>query len=334
VKRNQLGFTEKGNWYKGNLHSHTTNSDGKLTPGQAVKAYQEQGYHFLCLSEHDLYTDYRNNYNTEEFILLPGLEASAILLEREGSRLRKQVHHIHGILGTSQMQKDARLPGLKHLEGLTPEVYYGDWDSVRASGNLSIKLRERGYVTIYNHPIWSRVKAEEIRNTPGLTGVEIFNYNTVNESGTGYDTYCWDLMLREGRKVHAFASDDNHNEGRFPDSGGGYICVKAEKLSHDAIIESILAGNFYSSSGPAIYEWGIKEGSVYVECSPVNRINFIAGNYVNAGITVMHPEKEDILTSATYPMSGKESYVRVECVDIYGKTAWSNAMFLAGNGRK
>ena len=25
-------FSETGNWYKGNLHSHTTNSDGKLNP--------------------------------------------------------------------------------------------------------------------------------------------------------------------------------------------------------------------------------------------------------------------------------------------------------------
>ena len=146
MKKNRLGFTEKGNWYKGNLHSHTTNSDGKLTPLEAVADYKERGYHFICLSEHDLYTDYRNNYNMEEFILLPGLEASAILFEREGSNLRKQVHHIHGILGTSQMQKDAKLPGLKHLEGLKPEIYYGEWDSARASGNLSTRLRERRIV--------------------------------------------------------------------------------------------------------------------------------------------------------------------------------------------
>ena len=30
------GFSEKGNWYKGNLHSHTVNSDGMLTPEQSV----------------------------------------------------------------------------------------------------------------------------------------------------------------------------------------------------------------------------------------------------------------------------------------------------------
>ncbi len=31
------GFTDGGNWYKGNLHSHTVNSDGMLTPEESVE---------------------------------------------------------------------------------------------------------------------------------------------------------------------------------------------------------------------------------------------------------------------------------------------------------
>ena len=29
-------FSEKGSWFKGNLHSHTVNSDGRLTPAQSA----------------------------------------------------------------------------------------------------------------------------------------------------------------------------------------------------------------------------------------------------------------------------------------------------------
>lgn len=57
------GFSKEGNWYKGNLHSHTTNSDGMLTPKEAVALFREQGYHFLCFSEHDKYTDYRQEFD-------------------------------------------------------------------------------------------------------------------------------------------------------------------------------------------------------------------------------------------------------------------------------
>ena len=328
MERNKNGFSKDGNWYKGNLHSHTTNSDGKLTPKEAVELYQNNGYHFLCLSEHDRYTDYRDDFNTEDFIILPGLEASALLINDESNRFCKKLHHIHGILGSSKMQKEAILPGLEHMELLKPELYYHDWDGAKTAQDLCDKLQDMGYITIYNHPIWSRVLAQEFTNTIGLNGVEIYNYNTVNESGTGFDTYCWDQMLREGKQIYGFASDDNHNEGIFKDSCGGYIMVKANTLSHDDIIENIVAGNFYSTSGPEIYDWGVENGVVYVECSPVNRINFIAGNFVNAGITVMCDEKEDTMTKASFVLKGIESYVRVECVDIYGKTAWSNALFL------
>ena len=68
-------------------------------------------------------------------------------------------------------------------------------------------------------------------------------------------------MLREGKKIFAFASDDNHNEGIFDDACGGYIVVKAEKLTHEDIVQNMLAGNYYSSSGPEIYDW--ESGTVW-----------------------------------------------------------------------
>jgi len=46
-----------GNWFKGNLHMHTTESDGEFTPQQAVDAYHEQGYDFLAITDHDTVTD-------------------------------------------------------------------------------------------------------------------------------------------------------------------------------------------------------------------------------------------------------------------------------------
>ena len=45
------GFSERGNWYKGNLHSHTTNSDGHLTPAESVRMFRDHGYSFLAFTE-------------------------------------------------------------------------------------------------------------------------------------------------------------------------------------------------------------------------------------------------------------------------------------------
>ena len=78
----------------------------------------------------------------------------------------------------------------------------------------------------------------------------------MNESNTGYDETYWDVMLREGKRIFAFASDDNHNGGLFDDACGGWIVVKSERLTHEDILRNMMDGNYYSSSGPEIYDWG------------------------------------------------------------------------------
>lgn len=194
--RDQNGFSESGNWYKGNLHSHTVNSDGKLTPEESVRLFKEHGYSFLCFSEHDLYTDYREEFDSPDFIILPGLEASVLLCEKDAPHSRLKVHHIHGILGTEKMREEAGERVFREREFVKPPRFYGAWDGAGEAQRLCDYLKSRGCVTIYNHPVWSRVDPDEFIHTKGLLAIEIFNYNTVNESNTGYDSQSWDFMLR------------------------------------------------------------------------------------------------------------------------------------------
>ena len=42
------------NWYKGNLHTHSLWSDGDDYPEMIMKWYQEHGYHFVSLSDHNI----------------------------------------------------------------------------------------------------------------------------------------------------------------------------------------------------------------------------------------------------------------------------------------
>lgn len=321
------GFPKTGKWYKGNLHCHTINSDGTLTPAQVADFYQKNGYSFLALSDHDIYTDYRSTLDTENFIILPAVEASAVLYKEKGNVDRLAVHHIHGILGTAEMQKNAVAGLYAHMEQLPIVKYYGKWNGAQVAQELEQSLCEHGCITVYNHPIWSRVNEEDFINLDGITALEIYNYGTEIESGTGFDSIHWDTMLRSGRKIFATASDDNHNEEKLPDSFGGYIVVKAESLNHESIVQAIINGNYYCSGGPEIYDWGIENNVAYVECSACERINFIAGNLINAGTTVLQ-QPGKILTRAEFPLRGNESYIRVECVDEYGKIAWSNPLFL------
>ena len=43
-------------WFRGNLHTHTTNSDGDSAPDEVVTWYRDAGYDFLALTDHDLLT--------------------------------------------------------------------------------------------------------------------------------------------------------------------------------------------------------------------------------------------------------------------------------------
>ena len=40
-------------WYKGNIHTHTTESDGDADPEKVVGWYRRHGYDFLVLSDHN-----------------------------------------------------------------------------------------------------------------------------------------------------------------------------------------------------------------------------------------------------------------------------------------
>ena len=44
-------------WYRGNLHTHTRWSDGLAFPEEAVLWYRTHGYHFLGLSDHNVFQD-------------------------------------------------------------------------------------------------------------------------------------------------------------------------------------------------------------------------------------------------------------------------------------
>ena len=67
------------NWFKGNIHTHTTNSDGDETPENVVKWYRQHGYDFLVLSDHNHLTLFNYAQNRRKFkrpMMIPGEEVT------------------------------------------------------------------------------------------------------------------------------------------------------------------------------------------------------------------------------------------------------------------
>jgi predicted metal-dependent phosphoesterase TrpH len=45
-------FAAPGKFWRGNIHTHSTKSDGALEAAEVCRLYREAGYDFLCLSDH------------------------------------------------------------------------------------------------------------------------------------------------------------------------------------------------------------------------------------------------------------------------------------------
>ena len=127
----------------------------------------------------------------------------------------------------------------------------------------------------------------------------------------------WDMLLRQGKRVFATAVDDVHVAD---DSFGGWIWVKAAERSRDAILDALFQGTYYSSTGPEIYDFGLDGKNVYVSCSACREIHFVT--YAPRGRSLF-AEPDGVLKEACYTLTGRESYVRVVCVDHHGHSACS-----------
>lgn len=47
-------FPTEGRWWKGNIHTHTTRTDGQCPPEQQITDYCAQGYDFLAITDHNV----------------------------------------------------------------------------------------------------------------------------------------------------------------------------------------------------------------------------------------------------------------------------------------
>ena len=74
-----LPFDKPGRFWRGNLHTHSTNSDGQLSVEATCQQYRQAGYDFFSLTDHFLerynfpMTD-TTPYRTDDFTTIIGAE--------------------------------------------------------------------------------------------------------------------------------------------------------------------------------------------------------------------------------------------------------------------
>lgn len=283
-------------FYRGNLHLHTTGSDGRRTPAECVAWYHEHGYDFIAVTDHRTVTP------------VSGLSSSSFLTI-SASELNTD---------TTELGQSYHLVAL----GLSSTPPFADRRDMPVQDMIDA-LNQLGAVVFLAHPYWSGLTVNEMMPLQGLIGMEVFNTSSDWDLGKALSAVHWDDVLARGKPWYGLATDDVH--WGVPDYGEGYVMVEADELSEPAILAALRAGRFYASTGPEIYETSLTGGVLTVRCSPVSVINVVGCTQYGAHWAAAPGET---ITSATYRPHERARYVRVECIDAAGHTAWSNPIFL------
>jgi hypothetical protein len=293
-------FAAPGSFWRGNIHTHSDRSDGRLSPEDVCRRYREAGYDFLCLSDHFL-AKYgfpivdTTPFRTNAFTTILGAEVHAL------ANSHGEVWHILA----------AGLPA-----DFAPTATGETGEALAARANAA------GAFVGIAHPQWSGLTAADGRAmAPHAHAVEIWNTGCALESTRGDGTYLLDQLLDEGHRLTAYAADDAHF--RFFDAFGGWMMVRAADNEPYALVEAMKAGLFYSSQGPVIEEFTVTSGEARVACSAVANIAL-----VGRGTRVAHIHRDD-LTSAVLPTEKfAGDWFRLVVTDAAGRSAWSNPVWL------
>jgi len=302
----------KLNWYKGNTHTHTVNSDGDSTPDEVVRWYREHKYNFLVLSDH--------NYLTE----IAGLNAVF------GAAEKFQV--IQGEEVTDEFQKKpVHINGLNVRELVKPQ--HGDSLAGTIQNNVNA-IRKADGVPHINHPNfhWA-FGTNELKAVKNYRLLEIYNgHPTVNNLGGGGLPgleAMWDDILSAGMVVYGIAVDDAHNFKTPGDKtkstpGHGWVMVRAEKLGAAEILQALEQGEFYASTGVTLREYSADKKHINIQIAEETTSKYIV-QFIGQWGKVL---KEATTNPAIYTFKGDEMYVRAKIIESNGKAAWTQPVFL------
>ena len=296
-------FSLPGRFWRGNIHTHSNQSDGVLPPQAVVQAYKDAGYDFLQLSEHFIehfkwpINDTRQ-FRSNNFTTLIGVELHA---------------------------PETSAGELWHIVAAGLPLDFAPCGPNETGAQLAKRARDAGAFIGIAHPAWSQLTLEDGLTIDSAHAVEIYNHGCAIENDRGDGWYLHDQLMNEGKRLSAFATDDAHF--KTPDHFGGWVNVKTQSLDPDELLNALKAGQYYSSQGPEINDIKLDGKDIEITCSPVDTITVVCG----VSRTCVKTGKA--ITSANFNLANLEQgwllkkpspWFRVTVIDHAGKRAWSN----------
>lgn len=298
-------FGRPTRFFKGNLHTHTTRSDGVAPPGDVSAAYAEAGYDFLVLSDH-LESEYgwrvtdTDEADDPRLVLIRGAELSTAPWDDRD---------VMWFLAVG-LPRDFRTSGeedpLSRLQ----------------------RARDHGAYLVLLHPGLNGLDPTLVRQSPlcaFVDAVEIYNHNLATLApDAAHAEYMLDALLDAEAPVHVNVGDDahwSHPHDRF----GAWLEVAAPHQNGPSILEALRVGAFFASQGPAIATLERRGDDLIVETSPVRAISLCGPTRQWREVqSAIGPE----VVAASFDLSPfRGTHCRIIAIDPAGRRAWSNPIW-------
>lgn len=301
-------FTAPGQFWRGNLHTHSNLSDGCLPPDEVCRRYKAEGYDFIALTDHFIgaygypIAD-TLPFRDKDFTTILGAECHS------GAMENGELWHILAV----GLPADFTPP---NAPGFIPVA------DQETGPQLAARARDAGAFVAVAHPQWSGMTLDDARSIEAAHAVEIYNHGCAVGCDRPDGAFYADLLLSEGRDLTLIATDDAHFTE--PDHFGGWVMVKAEANDPDLLLEALKRGDFYSSQGPELRGVTVTPDQVIVDCSAAAAV--IVQGHGSAAVAIHGAS----MTRAAVPMMRfeKSPWIRITVTDHAGKRAWSNPIRL------
>ncbi len=321
--------------FRANTHTHSTFSDGKLTPEELKEKYKGEGYDILAITDHELCIDH-SYLNDENFLTLTAYE---IATNDINDRYAKRTYHFNLISKTPHNTKQVYfhpddLGGRsdKYLDRVVCDGEYRKREySVECMNEVIREANEAGYLVVYNHPTWSLQNWTDYSGLKGLWGVEVINGVCIKMGHEDYQPHVFDDLLKLGNRIFPIAADDCH---RPEQTFIGYLMIAAKELTYESVIAALEAGDFYATSGPRINELTLDDvilkiktsDAVQIRVCTENRRRYVIDSTMNDGKPIN--EAEFNISDWIESSAGEsDRFFRVGVIGPDGHMAYTRAYF-------
>ena len=327
-------------YFKSNLHSHSTISDGAYTKEELREIYKSRGYQILAITDHNLVIPHPE-LEDEDFLLITANEINIDEVTPIGpygktyhlNLFAKQRNNLWQPFLPPKLYSEEAKEYVKQVH--SPELPYS-YD-VEAVNRIIAAANENGFLVCYNHPTWSMQRYPDYIGLKGLWGVELYNTCTSLSGCDENNNRIYQDMLLSGQQLFPVAADDLHHRDNLHKIGGGWVMIGAEKLEYETVLSAMERGDLYASTGAEIYDISINNGILSVDCSPAHCIKITThcrrggGHFLpeDGQTTLSHCELDMNFWLQKWVEDRQDNaFVRVEIYGPENKKAYSRPYYL------